>query len=62
MTGPDMDRYLKDTIQNDDILKIGTYDTDNDDIILHLCQIRPIGVPYIFCFSITVIVSSEKTE
>ena len=37
MTGPDMDRYLKDTIQNDDISKIGTYDTDNDDVILHLC-------------------------
>ena len=37
MTGPDMDRYLKDTIQNDDITKIGTYDIDNDDVILHLC-------------------------
>ena len=37
MTGPDLDRYLKDTIQNDDITKIGTYDKDTDDVILHLC-------------------------
>ena len=37
MTGPDTDRYLMDTIQNDDISKIGTYDIDNDDVILTLC-------------------------
>ena len=37
MTGPDLDRYLMDTIQNDDISKIGTYDIDNDDVILTLC-------------------------
>ena len=36
MTGPDLDRYLNDTIQND-ITKIGTYDKDLDDKILHLC-------------------------
>ena len=37
MTGPELDRYLDDTIQNDDIDKIGTYDENLDDVTLTLC-------------------------
>ena len=37
MTGMEMETYLDDSIQNDDVSKLGTYDEKTDDVDLTLC-------------------------
>ena len=35
MTGVEMETYLSNTIQNDDVTKFGTYNKDIDDVTLY---------------------------